>query len=133
MLESEQFKVDVFDYITDRAATYYLGSAIRCIVIGIFGGRNKVDDINGAIFYLQECIDKELEYIMHDIENCEYSVRKLAKSYGLSVNLECALLNIDAALDCGMSFETDKVREQLNYAIARLTDELNEITHAKGE
>lgn len=133
MIESKEFKNSVFDYITDRAATYCLGSAIRCIVIGVFGRDSRIKDLETAIYYLQFCIDKELEYVMHDTDNCDYSVVELIKDYGLNVNCGNALIAIDTALNHGMNFETDKVRERLNYAIARLLDELNKITPKKGE
>lgn len=133
MTENKQGKIDVFDYITDRAATYLLGSAIRCMVIGSFGGESNSNSLITAVNYLYLCTSKELEYVMHDTDNCDYSVVDLIKSYDLSTNVGCALINIDNALNFGMNFETDNVKAQLEFAMKRLIEEANKITQVKGE
>lgn len=133
MTKNKQVEIDVFDYITDRKATYLLGSAIRCMVVGSFGGESKSGSLTTAANYLYLCISKELEYVMYDTDNCDYSVVDLIKSYDLSTNVGCALINIDNALNFGMNFEFDNVRTQLEFAIKRLSEDASKITQVKGE
>ena len=133
MTKSEECKINVFDYITDRSMTFCLGSAIRNITIKSLDRTDKVNNLANALFYLELCIEKEAEYVMHDTENCEYSVIDFIKCCDLSVNLGCALIEIDNALDYGMNFQTDKVIERLKNALVLVDGELKKNLILKGE
>lgn len=133
MTKSEECKINVFDYITDRAMTFGLGSAVRNITIKSLSRTDKVNNLANALIYLKLCIEKEAEYVMHDTENCEYSVIDFIKCCDLNVNLGCALIEIDNALDYGMNFQTDKVIERLKNALALVDNELKKNLIPKGE
>ena len=133
MVESKASKLNIFDYITDRAATFCLGAAIRYIVIGCCDKNDKINNLANAACYLGICIEKEVEYVMCDTENCEHSAVEFVSDLGLSINLGCALIEIDNALNYGMNGETGKVIERLKKALTLVDNELKGLIVKKGE
>lgn len=124
--------IEVIDYIADRTLTFSMGNVIKYIARCNYKG-NKLEDLRKAEFYLQYCIDNEIEHTMCDIELCNYSPSEFSTGLKLSKNISVALAYIDDALNFGMNCDTDKVEIFLNHALNCLRDEIKDTLPVKGE
>lgn len=124
--------IEVIDYIADRTVTFSMGNVIKYIARCNYKG-NKLEDLRKAEFYLQYCIDNEIECTMCDIELCDYSPSEFSAGLKLSENLSVALAFIDDALNFGMKCDTDKVEIFLNHSLNCLRDEIKTTLPVKGE
>lgn len=124
--------IEVIDYIGDRMLTFSMGNVIKYIARCNYKG-NKLEDLQKAKFYLQYCIDKEIECTMCDVEDCDFSSDEFSTGLKLSTNLSYALAYIDDALNFGMRCDTDKVEIFLTHALACLGDEIQMVLQAEGE
>lgn len=124
--------IEVIDYISDRTVSFSMGNVIKYIARCNYKG-NKLEDLKKAKFYLQYCIDNEIESTMCDIDNCDYSWSEFSRELELSGELMGVLEYMDKAMDHGMNCDTRRVEFFLKLALKQLEREIKFTLQEEGK